>query len=560
MAGDRDGMISGRHKIIFFLLAALAAFLVFMPGLWAGFVNWDDSAYVFENAHLRSFDLKWAFSAVVVGNWLPLTLLSYALDYAIWGYSPFGYHLTNNILHAANTGLVLLLCLRLASARKMAAFESMAFSLTAALLFGLHPLRVESVVWVSERKDVLCAFFFLLAMLSYLRYATLLKKGWYVLTLVLFALALMSKPMAVTLPLVLLIIDFYPLERFKRSFRLVLVEKIPFFILSAASAAVALWAQRLEGALSSIDTYPFWMRALVALRALGFYIFKSVFPSGLAPFYPLPDSGEIFDFSLLASAALVMTISSICLFTLKRTKALSAAWLYFLVTLLPVIGLVQVGSQAAADRYTYLPLIGPAMLIGALAAFVFGRLHRARAVAFYSALLFVFAILTALSAVTVRQIGFWHDPIALWRREIALYPQVSLAYSNRALAYDDRGMYTEAIADYSSVISIDPGSASAYNNRGLIYDRLKMYREAIADFDIAIAVKPDYALAYNNRGNAYKSLGELRPAIDDFTRAAHLAPGMAEPYINLAAAYFEAGEPGLAYEARERANELRGAR
>jgi len=553
-------MMSRLHRILFSLLPALAAFLVFMPALWAGFVNWDDSAYVFENVHLRSFDLKWAFSAVVVGNWLPLTLLSYSLDYSIWGYSPFGYHLTNNILHSANAALVFLLGLRLASARKMTVFASVALALSSALLFGLHPLRVESVAWVSERKDVLCAFFFLLSILSYLRYASDLKKGWYLSSLVLFVLALMSKPMAVTLPLVLLIIDLYPLERLERSFRRALLEKVPFFVLSVASAVAAFYAQRLEGALSSIDAYPFWMRALVALRALGFYVFKSVFPSGLAPFYPLPHRGDIFDFTLFASAALILILIFICLITLKRTKALSAAWLYYLVTLLPVIGLVQVGSQAAADRYTYLPIIGPCMLVGALVALASERLYRTRSIAFYPVLLVFFAVLTALSALTVRQTGFWKDGIALWSREIAIYPEVSLAYSNRALAYDDRGMYREAIEDFRSVISIDPRSASAYNNRGLIYDRLRMYMEAVSDFDMAIAVKPDYALAYNNRGNAYKSLGELRPAIDDFLKAASLAPNLPEPYINLASAYLEAGQTELAYEAREKANALRGGR
>src|SRR3972149_4513570 len=284
-------MMSRLHRILFSFPPALAACLLFMPALPAGFVNWDDSAYVFENVHLRSFDLKWAFSAVVVGNWLPLTLLSYSLDYSIWGYSPFGYHLTNNILHAANTGLVFLLGLRLASARKMTVFASVALALSSALLFGLHPLRVESVAWVSERKDVLCAFFFLLAILSYLRYASDLKKGWYLSSLVLFVLALMSKPMAVTLPLVLLIIDFYPLERLGRSFRRAVLEKVPFFILSAAAAVVAFYAPRLEGALSSIHTSPFRMRAPGALAPPGFYVFKSVFPSGPSPFYPLPGRG-----------------------------------------------------------------------------------------------------------------------------------------------------------------------------------------------------------------------------------------------------------------------------
>lgn len=550
--------MSRPYKIILFLIPALAVFLIYIPALWGGFVNWDDSAYVYENVHLGSLDLRWAFSAVVVGNWLPLTLLSYVLDHSLWGYSPFGYHLTNNILHSLNTGLVFLLGLRLAQARKASVFASVALSLTTALLFGLHPLRVESVAWVSERKDVLCAFFFLLSVLSYLRYAAGLKMGWYVSSLALFILALMSKPMAVTLPAVLLILDFYPLERLGASLKRALVEKVPFFLLSGASAAIALFAQGSSGAMASIDAYPFLLRALVALRALGFYVFKSVFPSGLAPFYPLPARDAFVDHYLVASVALIIVVIIISTAALKRTKALSAAWLYYLVMLLPVIGLVQVGSQAAADRYTYLPIIGPSLLAGALVAILSERLYRSRSSAVYALLLAVLMVFAALSALTIRQAGFWRDSIALWSREIAVYPQAYLAYSNRAFAHDDLGMYTEAIRDYSAVIRMKPDNAAAYNNRGLIYDRLKLYMEAISDFDRAIAAKPGYALAYNNRGNAYRSIGELSRAIEDFQRAASLAPTLPEPYINLASAYTAAGETGLAIEARKRAQALKG--
>jgi len=505
-------------------LSALIAFLVYIPSLSNGFVNWDDPTYVLENAHIRSLSpgfFKFAFTSFYFSNWHPLTLISYAFDYALWKDAPFGYHLVNNMLHSLNTGLVFLTVFVIANQRKASAFISIASALTAALLFGIHPQHVESVAWISERKDVLCAFFFLLSILSYIRYSSSIRKGrWYFLSLMFFVLALMSKPMAVTLPIVLLILDLFPLERLFRRIRWAILEKVPFLLLSAGSAIITILAQGSEGAMMPIESYPLWMRALAALKALGFYILKAVYPAGLAPYYPLTGRAEFFNLTFFASAVLVAALFIISMIALKRTKTVLAALLFYIVTLLPVIGLVQVGSQAAADRYAYIPLIGPLMLIGAVMAIILERAWYKRRSLFFAVFFVFLSAFIVLAGMTIRQTAFWKDSISLWDRQIAVYP----------------GKVPHA-----------------YNLRGLAYDELKNYREAIADFDMAIALDPKNAYAYNNRGNARKSLGNFSQAIEDYLNAASFAPNLPEPYVNLSVAYSETGEIELALEAQKKA-------
>ncbi|OGQ62050.1 MAG: hypothetical protein A2V21_307345 [Deltaproteobacteria bacterium GWC2_55_46] len=503
------------------LLSAIIAFAVYAPSLGNGFVNWDDPEHVYENPYIRALDLKAAFTSITVGNWLPLTLLSYTLDFAIWGNKPFGFHLTNSILHALNTALVFLVSFRLASARKgLPGVIIWTTALAAALLFGVHPTHVESVAWISERKDLLCAFFFLLTISAYLRYAATQRGVWYISALVLFALALMSKPMAVTIPAVLLIIDLFPLDRLRGRLIKAVIEKAPFIALSAASAITTILVQKSAAAVVSLDSSSVWQRGVTAVRGVGFYIFKTIYPAGLAPYYPM--AAEPFDISFYASAALIMTVSIVSVLALRRTKAPATGWLYYLVTLLPVIGLVQVGSQAAADRYTYLPMLGLYLLAGAGAGTILHKLHKTRA-AFYAALAVMLAILVALSAVTVRQTGFWKDSIALWNRQIELYP--------------------------GKVVH-------SYNMRGLALDEAGRHREAIDDFNVVISINPKDAYALNNRAGAYGALGEFDKAIDDLMRAIPLLPGKPEPWVNLAAAYSNIGKDDLAFEARQRAEAL----
>ncbi|MBI5810376.1 MAG: tetratricopeptide repeat protein [Deltaproteobacteria bacterium] len=526
----------GRKKLyLWALLTALAAFAVYLPSLQNGFVNWDDVVYVYENPHIKRIDLnflRWAGSITVVGNWHPLTMLSLALDYSVWGLNPFGYHLTNIILHALNTALVSLFTLSLTLSRASegasaaSRYGAISAGLFAALLFGLHPLHVESVAWVSERKDVLSAFFFILSALSYVRFARANsgKALYYAFSLILFILALLSKPMAVTLPFVLLILDFYPLERLDmKRLKGALLEKIPFFALSVATAIIALRAQ---GEWGAIKSHPFSMRLFLSIKGFSFYLYKTFLPINLSPVYPPRAEHSLLSPEFAGYSALFLTITIFCLLMVRRKKVFLAVWLYYIVTLAPVIGIVPVGGQAAADRYMYLPGLGIFILAGlglrclhertgaghpwgAHAKRGSGWVGGAAATSIIAAI-----ILAAFSLMTVRQIPVWKDSITLWSRVIEQYPGVVItAYNSRAFAHAEAGDYAKAVEDYTTAIGIAPDYIKAYNNRGVAYEKLGDYAKAAEDFNTAIARDPKNPTAYNNLGRLYSLTGEYDKAL-----------------------------------------------
>ena len=522
-----------KNKKIYLASAALAviAFLVYLPSLGNGFVNWDDQTYVINNPYIRSLDLafiKWALTNIYFTNWHPLTIISYAVDYAIWGTNPFGYHLTNNILHGLNTALAAIFAyLFFAAAGEPESGKVKRYSMGAlfaavvtALLFGLHPLRVESVAWVSERKDVLCGFFYLLSMIFYMRYAAPPRNGWalnYAASLGCFFLALTAKPMAITLPAVLLVLDLYPLERLKPGrLKKTLAEKAPFFALGALAAALAVWAQRVEGALAGLDPYPLTDRLLVSSRAAAFYIYKTALPFSLAPFYPREAHPSLLSFGHLAAVVLILLITIACVATFRKKKIFSAMWLFYLITLAPVIGIVQVGSQAAADRYTYLPSLPLALLVGAGAGYLFTRKNRA-AKALPMAVVVISALLSLL---TLKQAHIWKDSISLWSHEVRVYPdQAPIGQTNLGIAYKDLGDYRTAIEWYNRALVVDPLYADAYTNRGVAYSSMGMHAEAIRDFTAALKLRPQNPEALSNRGASVMSMGEYDRAIEDFTAA-----------------------------------------
>ncbi|HXI09833.1 MAG TPA: tetratricopeptide repeat protein, partial [Thermodesulfobacteriota bacterium] len=450
------------------LLCALASFLVYAPTLNYGFINWDDPEYVYNNPLIRSMDAGFFISILTrpyFGNWHPLTMLSYALDYRFWGLNPAGYHLTNIVFHGLNTALVLVLAVRLlrASGARWTASEEVLAGVVAAVFFGLHPVHAESVAWVSERKDVLSAFFFILSLLAYLKYAADPLKRRYAAALVFFILALMSKPMAVTLPVVLLVLDFYPLRR-SFSGRTV-VEKLPFFALAAGASALTMWAQK--GALAREGVLTLGARVATAVRAAGFYLYKMALPFDLAPYYPHPVSIDFFTPEYIGAAVFLAAVTVFCFVTVKRHRGLLSGWLYYLVTLLPVLGLIQVGGQAAADRYTYIPSIGVAVLLGAGVAALAGRLPARGFAALGTALSLILA--ASLSYGTLRQAAIWKDSETLWTYEIGEFPKTHVAYNNRGLARQDRGEMQGALEDFSKAISLAPELAELYNNRGAAF-------------------------------------------------------------------------------------------
>jgi len=547
------------------LVAAAVTLLVYLTALGNGFINWDDGAFVYSNPFIRSIDLetlRWAFTSINVANWHPLTMLSFVADYAVWGLNPLGYHLTNIIIHAINTfisGLLAATLVRAALTGRTDGVErkAAAAGFITALLFGIHPLHVESVAWISERKDLLCGLFYMLAMLAYMKYAIAEASKatrWYIITLLMFVLGLMSKPMIVSLPAVLLILDLYPLDRFTSktpaAVKRALLDKAPFFLLSAASALSTIAFQATHGAMVSGEAYPLALRVLTAARGFIFYLYKTLVPLWLAPYYPRPTSIDFFSLEFAGSVAAFIAISIFCALTFKKRKVFAAAWLFYLVTLLPVIGLVQVGGQAAADRYAYIPGLAPFLLIGCAAAYISAR----RRALFTAATVIAAATLAVLS---INQISIWKDPVTFWSHEISLYPgSVPIAYINRAMAYEDSGRLALALADYTTAMELNRNYPGNYNNRGGLLNTMGRYEEARADLTRAIELNPRFAEAYFNRGLANRHLGMYAEAIADFSAATEINPRLAIAFYSLASVYSIVGEMELAEKAGRRAAEL----
>ncbi|MFQ5737097.1 MAG: tetratricopeptide repeat protein [Thermodesulfobacteriota bacterium] len=519
------------------VLAALITLVVFLPSFNNGFVNWDDNVYVYANRGIRQFDLKWLFTASVSSNWHPLTLLSLTIDYSLWGLKPLGYHAENVVFHAVNTALVFLLASKLFERAGLGGRAAVAASMAASLLFGTHPLHVESVSWISERKDVLSGFFFFLTLLAYMRYASGERKKpiYYAAALLLFLLALMSKPMVVTLPAVLLIIDLYPLGRLKGAgLKKAVIEKIPFFALALFSAVVTILFQRGK-AMAALGLVPMDERVITAVRAVAFYLYKAVVPTGLAPLYKLPAHQSITDPWFIVSLAAVLVITVFCFAVARRSRAYLAAWLYYLVTLSPVLGIIQVGRQAAADRYTYLPLLGLFMLAGAGAGLLCERLSRgAGRFGLRAALVIIFAVFSLL---TVRQEAFWKDGQALWTREIRVFPREQTAYYSRAEFYKNNGRYAEAIEDLTHAIGLKPDYAEAYSMRGNSYKRLGDLASALRDMKTAVELRPGRANFHYNMSLIYSELGLRDRAAESARRAASLGSAIAADYLG----YLESG-------------------
>lgn len=553
---------------------AVITFGVYLASLQNSFIAvWDDGEYVLNNPHIHSFSLaflRWAFLDFYASNWLPLTWISYALDYALWGLNPLGYHLTNNILHAANTFIVVRLAVRLQRILKETDPGSQASSFLSeramlitggvtGLLFGLHPVHVESVAWIAERKDLLCALFFLLSITMYTRYVKLTgeytaQKKWprslareYLLTLVFFILALLSKPMAVSLPVVLLILDWYPFRRIQtlKTFQTVFVEKLPLFALSVISSILTILAQKAGGAIVEIQTIPLSSRLLVAAQSLISYLWKMAIPRDLIPYYPYPKNISYTSMAFLSVVALVIGITLCCIMISKKQKVWLAAWSYYVFTLLPVIGIVQVGSQSTADRYTYLPSLAPFLIIAAGASWACDRMISRKRSASMVVMLFLSAgmvVVAVLASLTLRQIQIWKNGLSLWSYVIEKEPeQVSIAYTNLGSVYQKMGQFDKAMENFDKALALDPGDYLAYTNRGVIFDKVGQLDKAIENFDKAATLSPNDYVVYFNRALTYDKLGNINKAIEDFKRVIVLNANEFKAHNNLGVLYSKAG-------------------
>jgi tetratricopeptide (TPR) repeat protein len=549
-------------------IVAILTVLVYLPALQNGFVNWDDGAYVYKNSNIMSIglpSLKWSLTAFHSGNWHPLTWFSHALDYAIWGLNPAGHHFTSVILHGLNTFLVTVLVFNLISLYKynnlspdisqqhLPSYQTLLLaSAVTGLLFGLHPLHVESVAWVSERKDVLCAFFFLLSILSYLRYAAAsdnLAKRYYLLSVIFFALALTSKPMAITLPVVLFILDFHPLKRFSLkiaspSKRKIFLEKIPFLLMSVGSAALTLLAQK--EAMSPLELYTPGIRALVAIRAVSFYLVKMIYPMDLVPLYPHPKEISLLSADYMFALLLDTGITFFCVWSwLRKEKFWLTIWLYYLITLLPVLGIIQVGAQAAADRYTYLPSIGPFLLAGLGVAQIMNVSvikKQSANIRILSSVILSLVVVIPTSVLTMKQTEIWKDSMTLWNAELKLFPNSCRAYFTRGSYYYEKGMLKQSLDNFNRAIELEPRFVEAYYNRGIAYEDLGDDQQALRDYTLAISLRPEYQLPYNNRGRLYGKMGQYGKALKDFDMAVKLDIQDSVGYFNRGLAYKMMGE------------------
>jgi tetratricopeptide (TPR) repeat protein len=546
------GFDKNRGAIAVCLLLALATLLLYLPATQNGFVNLDDSEYIIDNPHVTS-GITWAsvvWALKITGyasNWHPLTWMSHALDCQLFGLNPGGHHLTSVLLHVINSVLVLLLFRQMTGSLWRSAYV--------AALFAWHPLHVESVAWASERKDVLSTFFWLLTTIAYVQYVKESKlrgpasqaghrpKRWrfYILALLLFALGLMSKPMLVTLPFALLLLDFWPLKRSSTDLapdeqpalislpwiKLVL-EKTPFFLMAFGASFITYSVQQHAGAVSSLEEVSLPRRMGNAAVAYLLYVSKVVWPSRLAALYPYPRHQSVL--LILEALGFLLACSALALLATKRRPYLFTGWFWFLGTLVPTIGLVQVGSQAMADRYMYIPSIGIfAMAVWGLRDFLSACTSAGKALAATAG---VVALATFLVCTTF-QISTWHDSEKLYRHAIAVTQDNYIAFNGLGGALDTGNRPDEALACYAESVEINPRYPEGQYNLGTaLLDRGK-YDAAVTHLTEAVRQNPDYTVARNNLGKALMLQGKLDEAAAQYSKAIQSSPDYAQAYYNL---------------------------
>jgi tetratricopeptide (TPR) repeat protein len=530
-------------RIAYAVLLAVLTIVVYLPAVHYPFIRvWDDGKYVMDNPFVRQgFSWKgfvWAFTSFHASNWHPLTWLSHMLDIQLFGPDPSGHHFVNVLLHATNGVLLFFLLHRLTGAFGRSAFV--------AALFALHPLHVESVAWVAERKDVLSALFWMITVLLYVRYTERPGAARYGAVVASFACGLMAKPMLVTLPGVLLLIDYWPLGRFSpagdrprdvlRDLWRLMGEKMPLLMLSAASSIVTIIAQREGGALGTLTTFPPGVRIANALLSYVSYLGRMVWPRDLSAYYAYA-ADALPLWRSLGAGALLLAVSVLSFRTRRSYPYLAVGWFWYLGMLLPVIGLVQVGMQAMADRYTYLPLIGIGIIVAWGTADLYeqwtGRRtggERIRNIVMGSAA----AAVTMLFIVQTRaQISTWSSGSTLFRRAVAVSDDYWSRF-NLAASLAEEGNVDEAIREYHASIALQPSYANTHYNLGALLGRSGRAEEAVREYEEAVRLDPDHAQALNNLGTIMALRGETARAMGYFQRAVRVRPDSADFRFNIA--------------------------
>ena len=535
------------HKFVLlgFIAIAVATIAVYWDIVHHQFLQWDDMLYIHNNKHIHSLgadNLYWMFTNYNVGNWHPLTWLTLAIDFAIWGYNPVAFKFVNVFIHIFNSILVYFLTysiLQLAQRNyhangnglfsRITKSELSIASLLTALLFAIHPQHVESVSWIAERKEVLCGLFFLATILAYLKHKASDNKNWLAISTIMFFCALMAKPMAVTIPLVLILIDIYPLKvinkaaTFKQNIKLLLGNKLIFFLLSACVALITLFTQRhgIQGSeYLSLDS-----RLINACMATILYIYKFFWPANLSPFYPFhPWSIEPNIFSIIP-VLVVASISAILLaLARKNIYFLAIAALYVFVTLLPVIGLIKVGSQAAADRYTYLSLLSIFVVLGGGLSIAIHVVKQKILAKTALAMMMVTVVLT-FSFFTFKQNQIWESDLTLWDKAIQLYPGTAdRAYSNLGELHLNQGDYSQAIGYFHKALAVQPENSFFLENTGKAYERLSNDKLAAHYFRTITQLYPEASRGYLLLGDLFYSRKILDQAKFMYNKAFYLKP------------------------------------
>ena len=530
------------------LLLAAVAISIYLPTFRYGFLHFDDDQYVSENARVQAGmtweGVKWAFRTTHAANWHPLTWLSHMSDVDCFGMVPGRFHMMNVIMHSLNGVLLFLALFRLSSSVWRSAFV--------AAMFVVHPLHVESVAWISERKDVLSCFFWMLTMLAYAAYAARPGIARYVAVVVPFVLGLLSKPMLVTLPFVLLLLDYWPLGRLAGKarpatdgtiggtvplFRLV-AEKLPLLLISAASCVITIVAQKEGGAIATLENMPFAARASNALVAYVEYLHKTVWPVSLSIAYP--HLRTVHPLWILGGAAILLAAAcGFSILQIRRRPWLATGWFWYLGTLVPVIGIMQVGAQAMADRYTYIPLIGIFILLVWSAADLAGKVRYGKAVLAGTGIL----LLIALSAAARNQVRYWENGVTLFRHAVETAGGDGKTYTQLGAELYEEGRVAEAEDVLRSVLVASPGFAPALRNLGMALDHQGRTEEAIRCYGEAVRKDPQNLDTRLRLGAALLKSGEYERSVEHLRFVTSRAPDFYQAFNNLGIALWETGHP-----------------
>jgi tetratricopeptide (TPR) repeat protein len=553
-----------RQLALLVSIALIVGNVFVFAGIWRQeFISFDDPQYVTENVHVKAGltwgGVQWAFATGEAANWHPLAWISHMLDVALFGVQAGPHHVTNLILHIVNSLLLFGVLWRMTGTLYKSAFV--------AALFAVHPLHVESVAWVSERKDVLSTFFWFLGLWAYAAYVRDETRLQYALVFLCLALGLMSKPMVVTFPFALLLLDYWPLRR--PVSRRLIFEKIPFFALVAASSVVTFLAQRHGGAVSSLAALPLPSRVANAGLAYVAYIEKTVWPSGLTVLYPYTRE---FGWRLAVAVLVVVVLSAFAIFAARAVPYVAVGWFWFLGTLVPVIGIVQVGIQSMADRYTYVPAIGLFVIV----AWGVPDLLRALPASRVAALTAAMVAISGCMIVARAQVRYWRDSLTLWEHAASITPgdahvetalgsvlseqgraaeakalfvdalrrepQFAEAHNKLGVALADEGLAAEAIPHYEAAIAIKPSLAEAHYNLANAFAALGKPEDAIAHYHAALRIRPEDAATHNGLGSALDDRGRIEEAIAEYEQSIRLDPQFADAHNNLGTARAKQGK------------------